>query len=171
MVIGPHLPQNLTTPATLVFADRLERNLTGMAAFARESRLGLRPHAKTHKCVEIARRQIELGARGLSVATVGEAEILTADRDSSGRTRSGVTDVFVAYPLWADDDLVRRLRQLAERVVLTVGADSQQAVERLAPIASSLRMMIEVDCGLARSGVPPPASPSSPARQSASSSS
>ena len=155
MLIGPHLPQGLTTPATLIFADRLERNLTGMAAFARESRIALRPHAKTHKCVEIAHRQMELGARGLSVATVGEAEILTGNQDSHAHNASEVTNVFVAYPLWADDELVRRLRRLADRVKVTVGADSAEAVERLAPIARDLRVMIEIDCGLARSGVPP----------------
>jgi len=155
VVIGPHLPQGLTTPATLVLADRLERNLTRMAAFAGESRIALRPHAKTHKCVEIARRQMELGALGLSVATVGEAEILARKRDSRAYTASEVTDVFVAYPLWADDELLRRLGRLADRVQVTVGADSAQAVERLAPIARDLRVMIEIDCGLARSGVTP----------------
>ena len=48
------LPGGLATPATVVFADRLERNLAGMAAFAVGSGVALRPHAKTHKCVQIA---------------------------------------------------------------------------------------------------------------------
>ena len=155
MLIGPHLPKGVPTPATLVFADRLERNLSAMAAFADESAVALRPHAKTHKCMEIARRQIALGARGLSVATVGEAEILTRHDNSLGDSGPEVTDVFVAYPLWPDDELIARLGRLCDRVRVTVGADSVDAVKRLTPLARHLRLMVEVDCGLARSGVPP----------------
>ncbi|MGO9343537.1 MAG: alanine racemase [Acidimicrobiales bacterium] len=154
MLVGPRLPGGLKTPATLVFADRVERNLSRMAAFASESRISLRPHAKTHKCRQIAARQMAHGARGLSVATVGEAEILTQDAGTNGRD-ANVTDVFVAYPLWADEDLIVRLGRLADRAQVTVGADSPQAVERFAPIARHLRMMIEVDCGLGRCGVLP----------------
>ena len=153
-MIGPLLPRALPTPATLVFADRLERNLVGMAAMATSSGMALRPHAKTHKCVEIARRQMALGARGLTVATVGEAEILTSSGGGGGAA-SGVDDVFVAYPLWPSDDLVARLRALADRVRVTVGADNPEAVLRLAPLAGRVRIMVEVDCGLGRSGVPP----------------
>ena len=103
MLVDPLLPVGLATPATLVFADRLEHNLAAMATFADAIGVALRPHAKTHKCLEIARRQMLLGARGLSVATVGEAEILTSDR--SAPSGSEVDDVFVAYPLWPADDL------------------------------------------------------------------
>ena len=147
-VTGELLPAGLPTPATVVLAERLERNLEGMAAFADRAGVALRPHAKTHKCAEIARRQIALGARGISVATVGEAEILTA------RTRE-VTDVFIAYPLWAGDDLVPRLRTLCDRARVSVGADSAAALGRLAPLAGRVVVMIEVDCGLGRTGVSP----------------
>ena len=145
---GELLPAGLPTPATVVLADRLERNLERMAAFADRAGVALRPHAKTHKCAEIARRQIALGARGISVATVGEAEILTA------RTRE-VTDVFIAYPLWAGDDLLLRLRTLCDRARVSVGADSAAALDRLAPLAGRVVVMIEVDCGLGRTGVSP----------------
>ena len=151
MLVDPLLPVGLATPATLVFADRLEHNLAAMATFADATGVTLRPHAKTHKCLEIARRQMLLGARGLSVATVGEAEILTSDR--SAPSGSKVDDVFVAYPLWPADDLIARLLRLTERVRVTVGADSSEAVERLAPLAGRVRIMVEVDCGLGRSGV------------------
>ncbi|HEY0229456.1 MAG TPA: alanine racemase, partial [Mycobacterium sp.] len=100
-----------------------------MAEFANSAGIALRPHAKTHKCVEIARRQLALGARGLSVATVGEAEALTA----SGRLDPA--DIFVTYPLWADDDTIGRLTRLASHTHITVGVDSVEAVERLAPLA------------------------------------
>jgi D-serine deaminase-like pyridoxal phosphate-dependent protein len=156
--VGPDLPDGLLTPATIVFADRMERNLSAMAAFSSDAHIALRPHAKTHKCREIARRQMALGARGLSVATVGEAEILAQPGSALPDVPGGspdVTDIFVAYPLWADEDLIGRLNRLVDRARITVGADSAEAVSRLAPISRHLRMMIEIDCGLGRSGVGP----------------
>jgi D-serine deaminase-like pyridoxal phosphate-dependent protein len=147
MLTGQQLPEGLPTPATVVFADRLARNLADMAAFASDAGMALRPHAKTHKCVEIARRQLALGARGLSVATVGEAEALTA----AGQL--DLADVFIAYPVWAEHDILDRLTGLARHAQITVGADSVEAVGRLAPLAGQLRVMIELDCGLRRTGV------------------
>lgn len=153
-MIGSLLPGGLASPATLVFADRLERNLAGMAAFAAGTGVALRPHAKTHKCPQIARRQMALGARGLSVATLGEAEIL-ASRSAAGPAGPEVEDVFIAYPLWPAGDLVTRLGALAGRARVTVGTDSAAAAQRLAPLAGRVRVMVEVDCGLGRSGVRP----------------
>jgi D-serine deaminase-like pyridoxal phosphate-dependent protein len=117
--------------------------------------MALRPHAKTHKCREIARWQMTLGANGISVATLGEAEILTRSGAPAQRAGTEVDDVFIAYPIWADADSIARLRRLAERVNVTVGADSPEAVERLAPVAGAVRVMVEIDCGLKRSGVMP----------------
>jgi D-serine deaminase-like pyridoxal phosphate-dependent protein len=142
------LPAGIATPATVVFADRMERNLAAMAAFASEAGLALRPHAKTHKCVQIARRQLALGARGLCVATVGEAEALSGDRLPE------LADVLIAYPVWAEGDIIDRLAKLAGHTQVTVGADSVAAVHRLAPLAGRVRVMIELDCGLRRTGVP-----------------
>lgn len=156
MGMGSLVPGGLATPATLVFADRLERNLAGMAGFAARAGVALRPHAKTHKCVPIAGRQLALGARGLSVATVGEAEIL-ASGGGAGNAGPGVEDVFIAYPLWPAPDLVTRLGRLASRVSVTVGTDSAAAARCLAPLAGWVRVMVEVDCGLGRSGVRPAA--------------
>lgn len=140
-----------------MFADRLERNLAGMAGFAARAGVALRPHAKTHKCLPIAGRQLALGARGLSVATVGEAEIL-AGRAGAGNGGPGLEDVFIAYPLWPAPDLVTQLGGgLADRVSVTVGTDSAAAARCLAPLAGRVRVMVEVDCGLGRSGVRPAA--------------
>jgi D-serine deaminase-like pyridoxal phosphate-dependent protein len=154
MMTSSLLPGGLATPATVVFADRLDRNLAGMAAFAAGSGIALRPHAKTHKCPQIARLQMALGARGLSVATVGEAEIL-AGRGGGGLAGPQVQDIFIAYPLWPAADLVARLGELATRVQVTVGTDAAAAARRLAPLAGRVRALIEVDCGLGRSGVRP----------------
>lgn len=149
VLIGELLPEGLPTPATVVFADRLERNLAAMAAFASVAGIALRPHAKTHKCIEIARRQLALGARGLTVATIGEAEALTADNQLDP------ADVFIAYPVWAEHDIVDRLTRLARHAQITVGTDSAEAVDRLTPLAGQVRVMVELDSGLHRTGVQP----------------
>jgi D-serine deaminase-like pyridoxal phosphate-dependent protein len=141
------------TPGLVVDLARCERNLASMAGRASAAGVGLRPHGKTHKCPALAARQLEAGAAGLTVATLGEAEVF-ADH--------GVEDLFVAYPLWATDDLAARLASLAERVRLAVGADSAEGVEligaaagRSARRAGLIRVLVEVDCGLRRSGVTP----------------
>src|ERR1700728_3055155 len=64
----------LATPALVIDLDRFEENIARMAQHARANNVALRPHAKTHKCAEIARRQIAAGARGICVAKLGEAE-------------------------------------------------------------------------------------------------
>jgi len=139
----------VATPAVLVDAGRLDRNLRAMAGSAAARGLTLRPHAKTHKSVEIARRQLGYGATGVSVATLGEAEIF-AD--------AGLDEVFVAYPLWADPQRAPRLRALAARIRLMTGVDSLASVHHLAAAVqghAELRVLVEVDCGLRRSGVAP----------------
>ena len=78
----------LDTPAVVVDLDRMDARVASMASLMRERGIALRPHAKTHKSIEVARRQIEAGAIGLTVATIGEAEVF-AD--------AGFTDLFIAY--------------------------------------------------------------------------
>jgi D-serine deaminase-like pyridoxal phosphate-dependent protein len=148
MAARPPLPPDLQTPCLVVDRDVLEANLVAMNDRARNLGLALRPHAKTHKCVEIANRQVALGAVGLTVATVGEAEVF-AD--------AGITDLFIAYPLWAAGSRGLRLRALAERVALRVGADSAEGVEVLARAlaGTEAEVVIEVDSGQHRTGVAP----------------
>ena len=145
---APSLPADLETPCLVVDRDVLEGNLAAMASHARDHGVALRPHAKTHKCVEIARRQLALGAVGLTVATVGEGEVF-AD--------AGFTDLFIAYPLWAAGARGMRLRALAERVKLRVGADSSEGVEVLtrALAGTEAEVVVEVDSGHHRTGVAP----------------
>jgi D-serine deaminase-like pyridoxal phosphate-dependent protein len=148
MTLAPSLAADLQTPCLVVDREVLEVNLVGMAARARDHGVALRPHAKTHKCYEIARRQLALGAVGLTVATVGEAEVF-AD--------GGFTDLFIAYPLWASGVRGARLRALADRVTLQVGADSAEGVELLARAlaGTDAEIVVEVDSGQHRSGVAP----------------
>src|SRR2546423_26051 len=81
---------DVETPALLLHHDVMERNLTHMADRARKLRVALRPHIKTHKCLELGRRQIAHGAHGVTVPTLAEAE---------GFARGGFTDLTWAFPL------------------------------------------------------------------------
>ena len=137
---------DLDTPTLLVDLDVLERNIANMADLARAGGKHLRPHTKTHKTPEIARMQLAAGARGLTVAKLGEAEVF-AD--------SGLDDLFVANQI-VGPIKIERLIKLAERVKVTVGCDS---IEVAAPIAAAaakrglkVRLRIEVDTGLGRAG-------------------
>ena len=69
------IPAEIDTPDIMIDVDILDRNIARMAAAVREKGLALRPHAKTHKIPEIAARQMAAGAAGLTVATIGEAEV------------------------------------------------------------------------------------------------
>ena len=102
---------DVTTPRVLIDRDVLDRNITSMAADVRGKGLRLRPHAKTHKVLEIADRQLAAGAAGLTVATIGEAEVF-ADH--------GVDDLFIAYPLWLTRPHAERVRRLSGRLTITV---------------------------------------------------
>ncbi|MEU7827133.1 alanine racemase [Catellatospora sp. NPDC049133] len=137
----------LPTPYVSVDVDVLDRNIARMASFTRERSLALRPHAKTHKCLEIARRQLAAGATGLTVATVAEAEIFV---------EAGCEDLFIAYPLWVDQARGARLRAVAARAAVRVGVDSAEGAQALARYAGrDVEVMVEVDSGHHRSGVRP----------------
>lgn len=138
---------DLDTPTLLVDLDQLERNIADMADLARSGGKVLRPHTKTHKTPDIARMQAAAGARGLTVAKLGEAETL-AD--------AGFDDLFVANQI-VGPLKVGRLLNLMERVQLRVGVDSIASAEPLgiAGVTRGVRVpvMIEVDTGLGRAGV------------------
>ena len=97
---------DLPTPAVLIDLDRVERNLARMAEAARDASVRLRPHAKTHKVLEIGRLQLAAGAAGLSLAKVSEAEVFAA---------AGFDDIFLAYPT-VGEDRARRLLALSDRI-------------------------------------------------------
>jgi D-serine deaminase-like pyridoxal phosphate-dependent protein len=136
------------TPYLRVDVARLRANVERAAGWAAAAGVSLRPHAKTHKCPRVARLQLEAGAVGLTVATIGEAEVFV---------EHGVEDVFVAYPLWLTEDGARRLRDLADRADLAIGVDSVAAAERAGRLleGSGVAALVEVDSGQHRSGVAP----------------
>jgi D-serine deaminase-like pyridoxal phosphate-dependent protein len=128
----------LDTPAVYVDLDALERNLRNMQARARGWGVKLRPHTKTHKIPEIARMQLEAGASGITVAKLGEAEVLPGD------------DVLVAYPLMPEK--LPRLRALSRERRVTVVVDSVEAAHGLPGVGA----LVEVDVGVGRCGVRTP---------------
>ena len=141
--------ETLDTPSLIVDLDRLERNIASWAAYAKDAGVKLRPHGKTHKCVEIARRQMEAGAVGLALAKTGEVEVMA---------EAGIRDVFLAYEAVGGPKLPR-LIALASRIHLRVGVDSPEGAEPLAAAAAdagvALEVLLEVDSGLGRCGAAP----------------
>ena len=132
------------TPALLLHLDVVERNLAHMAARARQLGVALRPHAKTHKCVELGRLQLEQGARGLTVSTLVEAEVFA---------RAGFDDLTWAFPI--DPSHIPHARRIAEETgaTLRVLVDDERTARALA--GSGLHVWLKVDCGLRRAGVDP----------------
>jgi len=141
--------EDLPTPAVVVDLDVLERNIRSMAERALESGVRLRPHAKTHKVLEVGRKQLAAGAPGLTLAKTGEAEIFAA---------AGFTDLFLAYPI-VGEEKARRLLALSDRCDIAVGVDSIDgalSLDRAFRAASRrLGVLLEIDCGLQRTGVLP----------------
>ncbi len=133
-----------STPRLVVDESRLAANIERAARWADERGITLRPHVKTHKVPEIARLQVAAGARGVTVATLGEAEVF-AD--------AGFTDLFIGYPLWLDATRRARLAALAERATVRVGCDGVEAAGRLTGLR--VAVLVEVDSGHHRSGTAP----------------
>src|SRR5207245_6083549 len=111
------------TPALLLHLDVVERNLAHMAARARQLGVALRPHAKTHKCVELGRLQLAQGARGLTVSTLVEAEVFA---------RAGFEDLTWAFPI--DPSHIPHARRIAEATesTLRVVGDGERTARALA---------------------------------------
>jgi D-serine deaminase-like pyridoxal phosphate-dependent protein len=144
----PFLPPGLDTPALVADLDVAEANTRRLVDYLAPRGIGLRPHAKTHKSVGIARGQLAAGARGITVGTLGEAEVFAG---------AGITDIFLAYTLWAVGPKAARLRALHERTPISVGIDSVAGAERLAAavagLPTPLRVLVELDSGGRRTGV------------------
>ena len=143
--------EDLATPAVLVDLDVLERNISRQALRASSAGVRLRPHAKTHKCPEIARLQLEAGAAGISLAKTSEAEVF-AD--------AGFEDIFVAYPV-VGLGKAERLLALSDRLRLTAGVDSIEGASCLSEVFASARrrldVLVKIDCGYHRVGISPEA--------------
>jgi D-serine deaminase-like pyridoxal phosphate-dependent protein len=140
---------DIDTPALVVDLDIFERNLCRVAEYAKGHGLRLRPHTKTHKSPRIARRQLDAGAAGLSVAKVSEAEVMLGAQPQ---------DLLIAYPVIGKAKM-ERLVNVARRARVTVALDSETAAREISDAAKAAQVEIgvlaEVDVGLRRVGVEP----------------
>lgn len=147
-MIGKDLMQ-LDTPALVVDVDVMERNLRLMQEKADRSGVRLRPHTKTHRTPALARIQEEMGAVGITVAKLGEAEVMADE---------GLGDIFVANEIVGDIKL-ERLRRLAGRVRVAVAVDSPVQVDMLSSVFASeptpIDVLVDVDTGDPRTGIQP----------------
>ena len=137
----------LETPAVVVDLDVMERNLARMADYCRTHQLFLRPHTKTHKIPELARRQIASGATGITVAKISEAEVMLD---------AGITDILIAYPI-VGAAKAERLAAIAERAGITVSLDSEEAAVAISSAVSrrgaKVGILVELDVGFHRCGI------------------
>lgn len=133
---------DVETPALLLHLDVVEGNMKRMAERAKTLGVALRPHAKTHKCLELGRRQLAHGAGGLTVATLAEAESFI---------NGGVTDLTWAFPI--DRSHIARATSLAQRATLRVVVDDLDTAKALS--GTGLHVLLKVDCGYHRAGVDP----------------
>lgn len=143
----------LDTPCMLIDLDRMESNIRNWQATISAAGVNLRPHVKTHKVPAIARMQLDAGACGITVAKVSEAEVFAAE---------GCQDIFIAYPIIGAQKW-ERAATLARDCTLTVGVDSAAGAHGLSMAAqatgSTIRVRVEIDTGLNRSGAPAAAAP------------
>lgn len=138
---------DLDTPVLLVDEAVMENNLRRAAEYAKAHGIALRPHTKTHKIPAIARRQVALGAAGIAVAKLGEAEVM-AD--------AGFDDILIAYPLVGAQKL-HRLMALCERARVRISLDSLVVTEGISRAAAAaghtVGILVEADTGMRRCGL------------------
>jgi D-serine deaminase-like pyridoxal phosphate-dependent protein len=135
---------DLPTPALLLDLDRVDRNIAWMAERASALGVTIRPHIKTHKCIEIAERQRDAGALGITAATLREAEDFAAH---------GFDDITWAFPIPLT--LVPAAASLAERVTLRTVIDSREALDALEATGTDWHVWLKIDSGYHRAGVDP----------------
>jgi D-serine deaminase-like pyridoxal phosphate-dependent protein len=130
--------------------DRFESNLDKMSLFVNQRALALRPHAKTHKCVEIARRQLARGAIGIAVATIAEAEVMA---------RAGIRGLLLTAEMVGEPKVARLTKLMAEAPDTMVVVDNPSNVDELQRAAEKagvrITVLIDLDIGHNRTGILP----------------
>ncbi len=137
----------LSTPALVVDLDAFDENVAAMSSLLRGTGKTVRPHVKTHRTPELAKRQLGESARGVTCATVGEAEVMV---------EAGIDDVLIANEVVDEPKLVR-IAELARAATVTVAADDRAPLQALSRLAArggvKVGVLIDVDILLHRCGV------------------
>ena len=137
----------IDTPALVIDEVVLDQNIEHMATFAKRQGVDLRPHTKTHKMPKLAEKQVQSGAKGITVAKVGEAEIMAV---------YGQKDIFIANQIVGKQKL-ERIKKLAEKINISFGIDCIEHVDEIEEVFEGAnkkaRVLIEIEVGEERSGV------------------
>jgi 3-hydroxy-D-aspartate aldolase len=143
--------RSLNTPVLVLDVEALDRNIAEMAAFAKAHEVKLRPHSKTHKSADIARRQIAAGALGCCCAKLGEAEALA---------EAGIEGLHITSPVVTPQAIARLIELNGRMKDLMVVVDHPANAEALAAAAAKagkpLAVIIDIDPGIHRTGVASP---------------
>jgi D-serine deaminase-like pyridoxal phosphate-dependent protein len=138
----------LDTPSLILELDAFEQNIARMAAFLKGKSVKLRPHCKTHKCVEVAKRQLAAGAIGITCAKVSEAEVFAAQ---------GIENILIANQITGATK-IDRVTELAAKCDLKIAVDSLENIIDLQKAAQhksvKLGILVEIEIGMSRCGVP-----------------
>ncbi|MBS4196108.1 alanine racemase [Lederbergia citri] len=137
----------LDTPSLIIDEEKMKKNIKKLAEIAKKHGVTLRPHTKTHKIPDIAKKQIATGAKGITVAKVGEAEVMA---------EHGINDIFIAYPI-VTEAKIERVAELSKSINLIIGVDSLEGATKISEVAKrhqiSIQVRLEVDIGFRRTGV------------------
>ena len=144
---------DIPTPALVIHAPTVAHNLQKLAEYTAMHRIGVRPHTKTHKSIEMARRQLAAGCIGLTVAKVGELEVMAEAYPDGGG------DLLLAYPA-LDPPRTVRVAEVARRHTVRVAVDSRFAADQLAAAAqaagATIGILVDIDTGMHRTGLQTP---------------
>lgn len=137
----------IDTPALLIDRDLMLENLKFMQKKADQHGVNLRPHTKTHKMPELANLQVEMGASGITVAKVGEAEVMA---------EYGLSNIFIANEIVGISKL-ERVKALNRKINIRLGVDNEYQIDQLEEVfkdeEKGIEVLIEVEVGENRSGV------------------
>ncbi len=140
----------IPTPALLLDLDRFERNLARMADHVQRAGKQLRPHAKTHRCPEIARRQVAAGALGVACAKLGEAEVMA---------QAGIRGLLVTTEIVPPASIARLMRLVREAPDTMIVVDDVENVKAVAAEARAtgvvVSTLVDIEVGGRRTGVAP----------------
>ncbi|MEZ4698386.1 MAG: alanine racemase [Rhodothermales bacterium] len=137
---------DLHTPAVLLEQSRVRANIERMQQLADENGVALRPHTKTHRSVRLAKWQLEAGARGITVAKVGEAEVFA---------QAGISDIRIAYCVVGEEKW-QRIAALSRQSRVSFCVDSEYAARRASAVFQEagveIPVLVEIDAGYGRCG-------------------
>ncbi|WP_085993988.1 D-TA family PLP-dependent enzyme [Oceanobacillus senegalensis] len=139
--------KDLDTPSLLIDREIMMDNIRNMQSYADKYHVHLRPHTKTHKMPALAKLQVDAGAKGITVAKVGEAEVMA---------ENGFDDIFIANEIVGEVKL-NRIKKLAETIDISFGVDSIEQCEIIENVFRNSQkpanVLIEIEVGENRSGV------------------